>query len=123
MRVVNGYREAVRGRFDAVAMFDVLYRFPVEEWASLFAQVRACLDLGGVFLLKDMDPGRRGKAAWNRVQETLAGWAKLGLGDGYSFETTAMLSTRLRAAGFSTVEVRAIDRGFPHPHVLYLARG
>lgn len=122
IRVVNGYRQAVRGRFDAVSMFDVLYRFPLSEWDGLFAQVRSCLDPGGVFLLKEMDPERRGKAAWNRVQETLAGWARLGLGDRFTYERTGTLSSRLRAAGFAGVDVRAIDRGYPHAHVLYLAR-
>ena len=122
MRVVNGYREAVRGRFDAVSMFDVLYRFPLAEWDELFSQVRACLDPGGVFLLKEMDPERPGKSAWNRAQETLAGWLRLGLGDRFSYESTAAVARRLRSAGFADVEVIHIDRGFPHAHVLYVAR-
>jgi len=122
MRVVNGYREAVRGRFDAVSMFDVLYRFPVSEWDGLFAQVRSYLDPRGVFLLKEMDPERAGKATWNRVQETLAGWARLGLGDRFSYESTAAVAGRLRSAGFAAVGGVAIDRGYPHAHVLYIAR-
>jgi hypothetical protein len=121
MRVINGYREAVRGRFSTVSMFDVLYRLPLAEWPELFAQVRASLDPGGRFLLKELDPQQRVKSAWNRAQETLSDAARLTLGKDWSYESTARLSARLRGAGFASVEVAAIDRGYPHAHVLYVA--
>jgi len=69
LRVVNGYHAAVRGRFEAVTIFDVLYRLPREEWDPLLAWARARLAPGGVFLLKEIDPGHRAKALWNRAQE------------------------------------------------------
>ncbi len=122
MRVVNGYRDAVRGHFGAVAMFDVLYRFPVSQWSDLFAQVRASLAPGGVLLLKELDPERRAKALWNRAQELLSDRAGLTLGDAWSYETKAKLTARLLAAAFSAVEVVAIDRGYPHAHLLYVGR-
>jgi SAM-dependent methyltransferase len=122
MRVVNGYRAAVRGRFAAVTMFDVLYRLPVPEWPDLFAQVRASLAPGGVLLLKELDPERPAKALWNRAQELVSDRAGLTLGDAWSYETRAQLSARLVAAGFSRVETVAIDRGYPHAHVLYIGR-
>jgi hypothetical protein len=121
MRVINGYREAVRGRFDAVAMFDVLYRFPVRDWDGLFLALRDSLGAGGVLLIKELDPGRRMKALWNRLQESISDRARLTLGEAWSYETTEQLRARLLAAGFSSVEVRAIDRGYPHAHVLYVA--
>src|ERR1700709_1324250 len=43
LRVVNGYSAAVRGRFEAVTIFDVLYRLPREEWDPLLAWARARL--------------------------------------------------------------------------------
>lgn len=121
MRVVNGYRDAVRGRFAAITLFDVLYRVPLAEWPDLFAQLRGSLSPGGLLLLKELDPRHRAKAAWNRTQERLADLARLTLGRAWSYETTAELTARLRAAGFQRVEVVAIDRGYPHAHVLYVA--
>jgi hypothetical protein len=118
---VNGYRDAVRGRFAAITLFDVLYRVPLAEWPDLFAQLRGSLSPGGLLLLKELDPRHRAKAAWNRTQERLADLARLTLGRAWSYETTAELTARLRAAGFQRVEVVAIDRGYPHAHVLYVA--
>jgi len=76
MRVVNGYRDAVRGRFAAITLFDVLYRVPLAEWPDLFAQLRGSLSPGGLLLLKELDPRHRAKAAWNRTQERLADLAR-----------------------------------------------
>lgn len=122
MRVINGYREAVRGRFDAITMFDVLYRFPAGEWSELFAALAGALAPSGVLLIKELDPDRRWKALWNRAQESLSDGARLTLGDAWSYEAPAELRRRLLAAGFSSVDVHAIDRGYPHAHVLYAAR-
>ena len=122
MHVVNGYREAIHGRFDAVTLFDVLYRFPLAGWPALFAGLRDMLAPGGVVLIKELDPSRRWKAAWNRAQESISDRARLTLGEAWSYESTDRLRGRLLAAGFSSVEVRAIDRGYPHAHVLYMAR-
>ena len=122
MRVVNGYREAVAGRFDAITLFDVLYRVPIPQWPQLFAALGEALAPDGVLLIKELDPGRRWKSAWNRCQESLSDRARLTLGDAWSYETTAQLRGRLAAAGFAAVEAAAIDRGYPHAHVLYVAR-
>ena len=64
LRVVNGYHEAVAGRFDAVAIFDVLYRLPRARSGTRCSRwVRERLAPGGVFLLKEIDPGHRAEGA------------------------------------------------------------
>jgi SAM-dependent methyltransferase len=121
LHVVAGTDEAVAGRFDAVAVVDVLYRLPVSEWDRLFRSVRERLAPGGVFLLKEMDPEHRLKARWNRLQEWLVdrvGWT---LGEAHSFETRQQIRERLRRAGFARCEAIEIGAGYPHAHLLYVA--
>ncbi|HEY4587772.1 MAG TPA: methyltransferase domain-containing protein, partial [Thermoanaerobaculia bacterium] len=85
LRVVNAYHPAVRGRFDAVTIFDVLYRLPKSDWDPLLAWARERLAPGGVFLLKEIDPGHRAKALWNRAQERGADFLGLTLGEAHSY--------------------------------------
>lgn len=44
------------------------------------------------------------------------------LGSGFIHETPAEVRARLEAIGFGGVRAVRIDRGYPHPHVLYVAR-
>ena len=122
LRVVNGYHDAVRGCFDAVVIFDVLYRLPTAEWDPLLAWVRERLAPGGVFLLKEIDPGHRLKARWNRLQERLVDLVGLTLGEAFSYETREQIRDRLRRAGFDRSEAIDVGSGYPHAHVLYVAR-
>jgi len=121
LRVVNGYHEAVAGRFDAVAIFDVLYRLPAAEWDPLLAWVRERLEPGGVFLLKEIDPGHRLKALWNRAQERGADLLGLTLGEAFSYETRDQIRDRLQRAGFQGFQAVEIGSGYPHAHILYIA--
>ena len=122
VRFVAGFDEAVGGRFDAVAMTDVLYKVPVADWEGLFARIRARLVPGGTFLLKELDPERRWKAAWNRAQEALAGAANLSLGRAFSYESGDQLQRRIERAGFVDFRRRDLGRWYVHAHVLYSAR-
>jgi SAM-dependent methyltransferase len=122
LRVVNGYHEAVRGHFDAVTVFDVLYRLPAAEWDPLLGWVRERLAPGGVFLLKEIDPEHRLKAFWNRAQERGADLLGLTLGEAFSYETRDQIRDRLRRAGFSGFEAVEIGAGYPHAHILYIGR-
>ena len=121
MHVVCGYGEAVRGPFDAVTLLDVLYRFPILEWDALFRSVLARLAPGGVFLIKELDPGHRAKAFWNRTQERISDRMGLTLGEAFSYETREQIRDRLLAAGFSGFEAVEIGGGYPHAHIVYKA--
>lgn len=122
LRVVAGTGAAVAGSFDAVMVNDVLYRLPTSEWDSFFHSLRERLAPGGVFLLKEMDPEHRVKARWNRFQEWLVDRVGLTLGEAHSFETREQIRGRLLRAGFERFEAVEIGAGYPHAHILYIAR-
>lgn len=123
VRTVAAFDDAVRGEFDLVTLFDVLYRIPKDGWNALFARAHARLRPGGVILVKELDPDDRLKFAWNRAQERL--WDRLfglTLGDAFSYETAPQLEARLAEAGFTDFRVEPVGAGYPHSHVVYTAR-
>lgn len=120
---VAGYDQAIEGTFDCVAMLDVLYRVPRQEWEPLFRRIAARVANDGVFLLKELDPDRGWKSAWNRAQEAISDrFLHLTLGEGMSYESVERVRELLLEAGFATVEIIPMDRGYPHAHVLWKAR-
>jgi 2-polyprenyl-3-methyl-5-hydroxy-6-metoxy-1,4-benzoquinol methylase len=120
--VVAGYDDCVRGAFDVVAVIDVLYKVPVAEWDAMLARIAARLRPGGLLIVKEQDPTARAKNSWNRAQEWLASRLRLTLGESFSYEAPHDFAERLRRHGFEPRPPRRIDFGYPHPHVLYLAR-
>src|SRR4029079_2165066 len=100
LRFVAGYADALRGRFAAVSILDVLYRLPIDRWDDLLATARDALEPGGVLLLKEIDPTHRLKFAWNRLQERGADLLGLTLGDAFSYESPAAMAARLKRLGF-----------------------
>lgn len=121
MRFVAGYDTALRGPFDVVTMCDVLYRVPLAEWDALLARVHALLAPGGLFLLKDLDPGHRVKHAWNRLQERAVDAVGLTLGPAFAYESREAVRARLERAAFVDVHAEDIGAGYPHAHILHLA--
>lgn len=116
------YADAVRGPFDAVSIFDVLVRVPMAAWDPILASARDALAPGGVLLLKEIDPENRFKGKWNRVQEKIADLLGMTLGDAFSYETRAEIRARLERLGFEGFEAVELGRGYPHAHILYMAR-
>lgn len=123
IRVVAAFDAAVRGEFDLVTMFDVLYRVPRSEWDPLFERIHSRLAPGGIILVKELDPEDRMKFAWNRAQEWISDrFLGLTLGEEFSYETGAQLEERLGRAGFASFRAESIDAGYPHSHVVYTAK-
>ena len=122
VRFVAGYLDAVGGSFDAAALLDVLYRFPVAEWDGLLASLYRRLRPDGLLLLKDLDPGHRWKARWNRAQERISDRLGLTLGEAFSYESNQQVLARLARAGFVDAEAVDLGAGYPHAHVLFMAR-
>jgi cyclopropane fatty-acyl-phospholipid synthase-like methyltransferase len=122
-RFVAGFDDCLHGAFDVVAMLDVLYAIPKEAWDPLLARVAERVKPGGVFLLKEMDPRRPLKQWWNLTQESLnSRFLGITMRNAFAYDTPEEMTARLQRHGFSTVTVRRLDRGYPHPHVLYLAQ-
>jgi hypothetical protein len=117
VRSVIGYDACIRGSFDAVSIIDVLYKIPLSEWDALLARIDAPL-----LIVKEQDPTARIKNAWNRAQERLASALGLTLGASFSYEPPEAFAARLRRHGWEDVQWRRIDFGYPHPHVLYVAK-
>lgn len=118
---VIGFDDCIRGTFDVIALNDVLYKIPLADWDALLDRLRRRLAPEGILLIKEHDPTARLKQAWNRLQERMATAMRLTLGDSFSYEAPADFERRLRAHGFEATHTR-IDRGYPHAHVLYVAR-
>lgn len=122
MRFVVGYADAVGGRFDAVTVFDVLCRVPLERWDGLLGPAFAALRPGGLLLVKEIDPAHRWKGLWNRAQERVADLLGMTLGDAFSYETREQMAARLARHGFTAIAAHDLGRGYPHAHLLYVAR-
>jgi SAM-dependent methyltransferase len=123
VRVVAGFDEAIRGSFDAVALFDVAYRIPLAERDRLYRRAFDHLAPGGVLLLKELDPTSPLKFGWARLQEIVSDHLLgITLGEGFHYETPPAVVARLEAIGFTEVRARRIDRGYPHSHILYTGR-
>ncbi len=122
IRKVAGYDDCIRGTFDAVALYDVAYRLPPDVRRALFERIFTRLRPGGVFLMKEMDSGRRWKMKWTRFQERLSDrFLGITLGEGFVDQPREEVESMLRAIGFTSFRARPVDRGYPHPHILYTA--
>ena len=118
IRFVVGYDDVIRGAFDVVVLVDVLYKIPIAEWDALLDRIDA-----RTLIIKEQDPTARLKNSWNRAQEWLATTLRLTLGEAFAYEAPDAFAARLKRHGFDRVQVHRIDRGYPHPHVLYVAEG
>ncbi|HEX8169852.1 MAG TPA: class I SAM-dependent methyltransferase [Thermoanaerobaculia bacterium] len=123
VRWINGFDDCVRGTFDCVLIADVLYLLPMDARVALCRRVFERLAAGGTFVLKELDPERPLKIRWARFQEALNNLLlHVTLGRGFVYQTRAEVESTLRAIGFEDIAAHAIDRGYPHPHILYVAR-
>lgn len=123
VRWIAAFDDAVRGTFDAIAIYDATYRMSIDYRRALYQRIFDRLAPGGTFILKDMDPENRLKMSWARAQEWLSDHLlKVSLGSGFIYQTRTEVGEMLRGIGFVDVRERAIDRGYPHPHFLYTAK-
>lgn len=126
VQFVVGFDDVIRGAFDGafdvVAINDVLYKVPFAEWDAFLARARERLRDGGTLIVKEHDPTARLKNAWNRAQESLATKLRLTMGESFSYEAPSAFIARLQKAGFREVEAKRIDAGYPHAHMLYVAK-
>lgn len=119
---VIGFDDCVRGQFHAISLIDVLYKLPIGEWDALLDRIRARLTPGGTLIIKEHDPTSTLKQSFNRLQERIASAAGLTLGASFSYEAPDAFAKRLESHGFAVAIIQRIDFGYPHPHMLYVAR-
>lgn len=122
VRKIAGYDECIRGTFDAAVLYDVAYRLPPDVRRALFARIFERLRPGGIFLMKEMDSGRRWKMKWTRFQERLSDrFLGITLGEGFVDQPREEVESMLKTIGFTDLHAHPVDRGYPHPHILYTA--
>jgi len=123
VKKIAGYDDCVRGEFGAAVIYDATYRMTLEVRRAIFERVLARLEPGGIFVFKDMDSGHRWKMKWARLQEWLSDtFLGISIGEGFIYQSRAEVEAMLRDIGFTDFTARAIDRGYPHPHIVYTAR-
>lgn len=123
VKFVAGYDDCIRGTFDVIVVYDVIYRLPPGERDALFKRIYDRVKPGGLFVLKDLDPSRRLKWQWNRLQETIMDrFFGLTIGEGFYVDTIEQIGERFARAGFTGFEWKRVDFGYPHAHIVYTAR-
>ena len=110
------------GEFDAIVIADVLYLLPADRRLALLDRCVEHLAPGGVLVLKEADRVPRWKGALTVGQELLATKVlRITEGDEVEFAAPSVFVDHLSAAGLE-VDLRRVDRGYPHAHVLLTAR-
>ena len=123
VRHVCGFDDCIRGEFDVIVIYDVIYRLPPEERDKLFKRVYDRVKPGGLFVLKDLDPAHRLKWQWNRLQETIMDrFFGLTIGEGFYIDTREEIGQRMARAGFTDFQWKRVDFGYPHAHIIYTSR-
>ena len=123
VRWVAGFDDCIRGTFDVIVIYDVIYRLDTASRDALFARCFERVRPGGLFILKDLDPSNRWKHTWNRIQETISDAVfHLTIGEGFHIETREEVAARMARTGFVDFEWERVDRGYPHAHIIYTAR-
>ncbi len=122
VRFVAGYADCIRGRFDAVTIYDVLYRLEPAQRESLLAHARTLLNSGGILILKELDPAARFKARWNRLQERFADLLHLTLGHYAENLRREEIEAMMARAGLADFRWKRVDSGYPHAHIVYTSR-
>lgn len=123
VRWVAGFDECVRGKFDAVVLYDATHRIPLRARKDLYARAFERLAPGGTFVLKDLDPERPLKIRWARFQDWVSdSLLGVSMGQGFLYQTPKEVEETLTSIGFTGFKATPIDRGYPHPHIIYTAR-
>ena len=114
--------ELPAGPWNAIVFVDVLYLLPPTDQERLLRAAAKSLGPGGVLLVKEVSNRPLAKAAWAYLQE-LAAVHLLGIteGRGVTFLPPSTQAAWLESERLH-VELVPLDRGYPHPHHLIIAR-
>ncbi len=110
------------GSWDSIVVNDVLYLLEASDRRTLLDQCAGALAPGGALVVKEMDHRPAWKYRLTVAQETIS-TKVLGItaGERVSIAEPAEIVAELRDHGLDVTGKR-IDHGYPHPHVLLVAR-
>ncbi len=109
------------GMWDTIVIADVLYLLDPASKRALLLDMVNHLAPGGAIIVKETDVRPRWKFGVNRVQEfTATRVLRITQGATLDYEPAAELAGFIESLGMTT-RVQAVDRGYPHPHVLIVA--
>ena len=108
---------------DVIVIADVLYLLEPDEQRRLLVACARTLRPNGLLVVKEVSPEPAWKFRWNQAQETLSTrvFRITAGGDGLHFVPPATMTGWLRDEQL-VVESRPVDRGYPWPHHLLIAR-
>lgn len=107
---------------DCIVIVDVLYLIPYARQREIIRRCRELLRENGMLLIKEIDNTPSWKASFNRFEETLAvKILRITHGKEFYFHHAEDFRKVLVEEGFS-VNVHALDRGYPHSHVAFVCR-
>jgi 2-polyprenyl-3-methyl-5-hydroxy-6-metoxy-1,4-benzoquinol methylase len=110
------------GDYDAIVFCDMLYLLPPPVRHELLDRAADRLRPGGTVVVKEADEVPRWKSLLATGQELLATKVfRITEGDQVAFAPPQEFADQLVDAGLE-VDLRYIDRGYPHPHVLVTGR-
>jgi SAM-dependent methyltransferase len=111
------------GPWDAVAIVDVLYLLDPDAQRRVLVDAALVLAPGGLLVVKEMGEAPAWKARWNRIQEALAVKVlRITEGATIALVPPSTYEGWLADAGLTVTSSRRIDRRYPHPHHLLVAR-
>ncbi len=110
---------------EAVTILDVFYLVPYDIQERLLAACAAKLTPDGMIVLKEMAEKPRWKVWLNWLEEVLAvRLLRITESDGsgrFYFRTRAEWHALFAQLGFAVEEI-SLDRGYYHPHIVFIAR-
>jgi len=108
------------GTYDSIVICDVLYLLPYDRQEELIRNCRAQLKEAGTLLIKETDKKPRWKYLVNLCQETFSvKIAGITRGGKFYFRGSEGYERLLLDCGFAVRTVR-LDRGYLHPHIVYI---
>ena len=109
--------------FDTVAVVDVLYCVPLNQWPVFLENCTRVLRKGGLMVLGEAIPTVRWKQVLLRWEEFLAVKVfRITKGANPHFENLNTFMSHIEAAGFCDLEVEFLYPKRPHSHCLITAR-
>ncbi len=106
----------------AVLLLDVLHYLPAAEQNRLLARVAACLEPGGVLLLREPDAAAGPRFLATRAAERLCALARGHIRQRFHYRTAAAWRVLLAAHGLATSLPEPLSEGTPYANVLLEAK-